>query len=147
MVLSYMKATQTIASTTIPAPGSAITVFSTPFTKLYGASEWSVNGSGGLVYSGSTTGKAISFCVDMKYTIGTSNDFNVYILKNTNNYPEVTYLFNGPGGGSNFLGEGAPNTLVCSPGDVFFIGFRKNTGAGGDATNSLVITVNIASAA
>lgn len=142
MVLSYMKATQTIASITIPDANSAITVFSTSFTKVYGTAEWTVNGSGGLVYSGSTTGKAISFCVDMKYASGTANDFNVYILKNANNYPEVTYTLSGIS--TNFVGESAPNTLVCSPGDVFFIGFRK-MGASAEVINTLTVTVNIAS--
>lgn len=143
MVLSYMKATQTIASITILDGNSAITVFSTPFTKVNGTAEWTVNGSGGLVYSGSTTGKAISFCVDMKYASGTPSNFNVYILKNANNYPEVACTLDGVA--TNFLGECAPHTLVCSPGDVFFIGFRKVGGSTSEVVNTLTVTVNIAS--
>lgn len=140
---SYIQASQTIASYAI---GNTSTQITTAFTKNYASSEWTVDGSGGFVYSSASSGRAIWFSVDYKQTSSTTgNQGWITIQRNSNNNPvmdiqvSVTGWFNAAGA---VFTASSPIPITVEPGDIFHVAFRSNTA--GSATNA-IIAVNIAS--
>ena len=85
-VPSYISATQNIASIALTA-ATRYNV-STSFTALYNSSDWSADGSGGLVLNTSASGRLIWMNVDFKYASATAQGTpTFYLVRNSDLYP------------------------------------------------------------
>lgn len=133
---SYIKATVSLASYTF---GTAV---ASTFTNAGSTSDWTVNGSGGLVYGGSSA-TTVYISIDYKQasSTGTSTNRDVFILRNADLYPALTLTM--PWAATAFS-KSVTSTIpiICNPGDIFY--FRVDT-SGANAGTTVVITLNFAS--
>lgn len=142
---SYLKATQTIASLTLAANPGSINVVTTAWTNSASTSDWTVDGSGGVVYSGSTSGKAIPFQLNMKWDTSGGHTYSFYILKGSTKYVVATINVDPVVTTAKSLAGNSSTPIVCEPGDIFYVGTRR-TGVGtADTATNVVLTFNIAS--
>lgn len=140
---SYINASQTIASAAL----TAATEYSitSAFTANYNSSEWSVNGSGGLVYNATAKGRALYFSYSSKHTSATAGyTLTIKIRKNADKY--LVYSAAMSGAYTNF---GSSPTyemtttvpIICEPGDVFYIGLVSDNTS---TITGMISTFNIA---
>jgi hypothetical protein len=125
---SFINATSSAASF---AAGTSGSTWSTAFVKVSGSTDWSVDGSGGIVYSGVANGRALWFSLDYSqtsHTIGTGS--NLRIIKNGSAYPVYTTVGAGFSWSAGaFVHSFIPSTpIVVEPGDVFSIQVIAATG-------------------
>lgn len=125
---SFIRATSSAASLAVVAGG---TLWPTAFVKASGSTEWTVDGSGGLVYSGAANGRALWFSIDYKQTSSsTGTGLDLEIVKNADNYP--IYTTDGPGFnwvvGAWSYTFNLPYPVPVEPGDVFRIRFFSASG-------------------
>lgn len=141
MAASYFKASQTIASVALPTSEYQIT---TAFTLDSSSSDWTVDASGGMLYSGSVSGRAFWVSVDVKYSSATAfaNSTEIVIQRGSNIYPifDETLQFST----TAFLDNVTSATpVVVEPGDILHLAIRANAAT---TVTSLVLVVNLASA-
>jgi len=140
---SYIQGTLSVGSLTINTTPTQVT---SAFTKNYSSSEWSVDGSGGFVYSSAASGRTVWMSVDFKHASTTAgNQGWITIQRNANVYPvvDIQVSVTGFNTANSIFTASSPTPIAVEPGDIFHIAFRANTSG---TSTTAVVSVNIASA-
>lgn len=139
---SYISASQTIASLTLS--GGSVVPINTSYTVAYNSSDWSADGSGGLVLSTSAAGRMIWMNVDLKYASATvAGTPTIYLVRGSDGYPIYSQQLaaNSMTTAAASLAIQTTTSIPVSPGDVIKV--RVMCSSGTVLTNA-VVSVNFA---
>ena len=142
---SYIKGSQVIASQHInSASNGSYETIASPYTLVYGSTDWSVGGAGTFVKSNTSQGVSCYVTVDAKWdSANQSNSLYMGLFKN--GYMIYRFSIPAPGlGGFQWSGT-VPFLVLAEPNDSFTIANLAQSGVSSTTLTNLTIAVSFSS--